>query len=198
MWNRLVAAFGYGSSYESFGRYLPVPVHIFRIISRWDQIHFLKTTKYREELRYYLRSSDNPLAIRRLIKLVEENLGYFITRAVEKAKIELSSAVSASVEYRKDKLRISEEVTRSEFNHYVAAWISAIREAVDETLALAGTPASGIDAVFMTGGSSSVPAVQEVLRERFPKGSLVGDERQFESVAHGLALARRSRELPIN
>ena len=198
MWNRLVAAFGYGSSYESFGRYLPVPVHIFRIISRWDQIHFLKTTKYREELRYYLRSSDNPLAIRRLIKLVEENLGYFITRAVEKAKIELSSAVSASVEYRKDKLRISEEVTRSEFNHYVAAWISAIREAVDETLALAGTPASGIDAVFMTGGSSSVPAVQEVLRERFPKGSLVGDERQFESVAHGLALACRSRELPIN
>ena len=63
MWNRVVEKFGYESTYESFGKYLPVPVHIFRIISRWDQIHFLKTTKYREELRYYLRSSDNPLAI---------------------------------------------------------------------------------------------------------------------------------------
>ncbi len=142
MWNRIVEQFGYESSYESFGKYLPVPVHIFRIISRWDQIHFLKTTKYREELRYYLRSSDNALAIRRLIKLVEENLGLFVSRAVERAKIELSTADVGRVIYEKDKLRIREEITRDQFNGYVAEWLSAIAAAVEETLRLAGVDGS--------------------------------------------------------
>jgi len=195
MWNRLVAAFGYGSSYESFGRLLPVPVHIFRIISRWDQIHFLKTTKYREELQYYLRSSDNPLAIRRLIKLVEENLGYFITRAVEKAKIDLSTDESAVVDYTRDRLRLNETLTRAEFVSYIGLWLERIGEAIDETLRRAGTTGSEVDAVFMTGGSSSVPSVRAVLGDRFREDALIGDERQFESVAEGLALSARGRNL---
>lgn len=197
MWNRLVHAFGYESSYESFGKQLPVPVHIFRIISRWDQIHFLKTTKYREELTYYLRSSDNPLAIRRLIKLVEENLGYFITRAVERAKIELSSRDIAVIDYRKDKLKLHEEISREQFERYISSWISRISEAVETTLGMAGVSPEEIDAVFMTGGSSSVPAVQEVMSNRFPSNALVGDERKFDSVAEGLALAARARNLSV-
>ena len=195
MWNRVVEKFGYESTYESFGKYLPVPVHIFRIISRWDQIHFLKTTKYREELRYYLRSSNNPLAIRRLIKLVEENLGLFVARAVERAKIELSTAEIGRITYEKDKLRLHEELTRGQFNGYVAEWLSAIGAAVEETLRLAGIDDPGVDAVFMTGGSSTVPAVRSILESRFSSEVLVRDNRQFDSVAEGLALSARLRML---
>jgi hypothetical chaperone protein len=195
MWHRVVQMFGYGSSYESFGQHLPVPVHIYRIISRWDQIHFLKTMKYREELQYYLRSSDNPLAIRRLIKLVEENLGLFVSRAVEKAKIELSTADTGLVDYEKDKLRIHEEIDRPQFSTYVAEWISSIGEAVDETLTRAGVTGADIDVVFMTGGSSTVPAVRSILESRFSRQALVGDSRQFDSVAEGLALSARLRGL---
>ncbi len=72
----------------------------------------------------YLRSSDNPLAIRRLIKLVEENLGLFVSRAVERAKIELSTAEVGRVVYAKDKLRIHEEITRVQFNGYVVEWLA--------------------------------------------------------------------------
>ena len=195
MWNRVVEQFGFGSSYESFGKYLPIPVHIYRIISRWDQIHFLKTTKYREELRYFLRTSDNPLAIRRLIKLVEENLGLFVSRAVEQAKIALSTDEIGLVSYEKDKLRIREEIDRSQFNEYVAEWIAAIGEAVDETLRRAGIGGQEIDAVFMTGGSSTVPAVRSVLESRFTAQALVDDTRRFDSVAEGLALTARIRGL---
>jgi len=197
MWNRIVEKFGYESSYESFGKYLPVPVHIFRIISRWDQIHFLKTTKYREELRYYLRSSDNPLAIRRLIKLVEENLGLFVSRAVERAKIDLSTAEIGRVSYEKDKLRIHEKITRDQFNGYLTEWLTAIAAAVDETLQIAGIADSDVDVVFMTGGSSTVPAVRSILGSRFSENALVGDARRFDSVAEGLALAARLRGFSV-
>jgi hypothetical chaperone protein len=168
---------------------LPVPVHIFHIISRWDQIHFLKTLSYREELRTYLRSSDNPITIRRLIKLVEENLGYFIFRAIESAKIELSESEAASVDYENGRLRIHEQLTRHEFEQYIADDLARIGEAVRVTLEKAGTPA--VDTVFLTGGSSRVPAIRGVLSASFPDAALVDDADQFRSVSRGLALAAR-------
>jgi len=198
MWNRLVDQFGHGSSFESFGRMLPVPVHIFHIISRWDRIHFLKTLSYREELRTYLRSSDNPLAIRRLIKLVEEDLGYFVFRAIEQAKIELSTERSSEVAYENGKLRIHEAITREQFERYIHAHVENIEAAVDETLrlaALARGGSVGIDAVFMTGGSARVPAVRRVLADRLGADRIVDDADQFRSVSRGLALAARDRGL---
>mgnify|MGYP006290291167 CR=1 FL=1 len=193
MWNRLVGQFGYGTHYESFGRMLPVPVHIFHIISRWDRIHFLKTLSYREELKTYLRSSDNPIPIRRLIKLVEEDLGYFIFRAIEGAKIDLSSGEHSSIDYEHGKLRIHEAITRQEFESYIADHVARIRAAVDETLTLAGNPA--VSTAFLTGGSSRVPAVRGVLAELVGEDRVVDDTDRFQSVSLGLSLAARDRGL---
>lgn len=202
MWNRLVEHFGYGTYYESFGRMLPVPVHIFHIISRWDQIHFLKTLAYREELRGYLRSSDNPIPIRRLIMLVEEDLGYFVFQAIEAAKIALSTDEASSVDYEHGKLRIHEPITRAEFDGYIADYVGRIDEAVGHTLTLASLargeePAAPVrvDAAFLTGGSSRVHAVRAVVARRVGSQRIVDDVDQFQSVSHGLALAAVDRGL---
>jgi hypothetical chaperone protein len=197
MWNRLVSYFGYGSHYESFGKYLPIPVHIYHIISRWDQIHFLKTLKYREELRRFLRTADNPLGIRRLIKLVEEDLGYSVFRAIEAAKISLSESDHAAIEYENGKLRIAEPLSRGEFESYIAPKTEEIADAVDATLVAGGIDPSrahkDVSTVFLTGGSSRVPAVRRVVAERFGADRVVEDMDQFQSVSRGLALfARRS------
>ena len=55
---------------------------------------------------------------------MEENLGLFVARAVEQAKIELSTAEVGRVIYEKDKLRLHEEITRGQFNNYVAAGLA--------------------------------------------------------------------------
>lgn len=196
MWHRIVDQFGHGSHFESFGKWLPVPVHIFHIISRSDQIHFLKTLAYREELRTYLRMSDNPLAIRRLIKLVEEDLGHFIVQAIERAKIDLSTVTSASVDYESGKLRMHETITRAEFDAYIADHVTRIAEAVDQTLHAASRASA--DRVFLTGGSSRVAAVRAVLAERFGEAALVDDADQFQSVSLGLALAARDRGVSVS
>ena len=58
---------------------------------------------------------------------------------------------------------------------------------MDGLLARAGVPAGEVDRVFLTGGSSLVPAVRRIFEERFAKERIrSGDE--FTSVASGLAL----------
>ena len=74
-------------------------------------------------------------------------------------------------------------------------WLSAIAAAVEETLRLAGVDGSQVDVVFLTGGSSTVPAVRSILESRFGNEALVHDSRRFDSVADGLALSARLRQM---
>lgn len=189
MWHRLIGHFGHGSEYESWGKMLPVPVHIFRTITRWDRIHFLKTTKYREELRYYRRGSTDPTAIERLIALVEQNEGFFLSRAVEAGKIALSERDRTRITM--ERLAIDEEITRAEFERYIRKDLETVDRAVAETLERASVDSEGVDAVFMTGGTSRVPAVRAVMARRFGADRLIEDADELESVSRGLALAAR-------
>jgi hypothetical chaperone protein len=67
-----------------------------------------------------------------------------------------------------------------------------LRLAVWNALALAGIDADGIDTVFMTGGSSLVPAVEAIIRDEIPNAAVKrGDD--FLSVALGLTLEARKR-----
>src|SRR5437016_4640115 len=77
-----------------------------------------------------------------------------------------------------------------------ASWISedveAIERCVDRVVCMAGVSPSDVDRVFLTGGSSFVPAVRGIFETRF------GAERircgnEFTSVARGLALCAGHR-----
>jgi hypothetical chaperone protein len=67
-----------------------------------------------------------------------------------------------------------------------------LRLAVWNCLALAEIDADRVDTVFMTGGSSLVPAVEAVIATEVPGASVKrGDD--FLSVALGLTLAAQAR-----
>jgi len=58
---------------------------------------------------------------------------------------------------------------------------------MDAALAKAGVEADAIDRVFLTGGSSLIPAIRAIFDRRFGAGRIaVGGE--LTSIAHGLAL----------
>jgi len=82
-------------------------------------------------------------------------------------------------------LRIA--VTRAEFEGWIADELHRIEQCVDSLLENSGVSRSQVDMVFLTGGSSLVPAVRGIFRERFGEKRIrTGDE--FVSVARGLAL----------
>ncbi len=66
---------------------------------------------------------------------------------------------------------------------------------MDAALADARIPPERIDRVFMTGGTSLVPAVRELFERRFG-GGRVAAGGEFVSVAEGLALMGRDASPP--
>ena len=64
--------------------------------------------------------------------------------------------------------------------------------AVGYALAAAGVTEDALDRVFLTGGTSFVPAVRRLFERRFGPGKMSAGE-EFVSVAEGLALIGQDR-----
>jgi hypothetical chaperone protein len=137
-----------------------------------------------EELK---RESFEPEKIAALIHIVENDLGYFLFRAVEKTKLELSALEAADFIFSDPPVLIEKIVARPDFENWIARYLEQIAGCVDRLLKTVALKPDAIDSVFLTGGSSFVPAVRHIFSERFGSDRIrIGDE--FTSVARGLAL----------
>ena len=133
------------------------------------------------------REAYEPERLAGLIHLVRNDLGFLLFRAVEKTKRELSDGTSSRFQFAHQDLEIDVPVTRAHFEGWIAEEISAIAQCVDGLLARTGLVPSDVDRVFLTGGSSFVPAVRDVFEQRFGADRMrFGGE--LTSVANGLAL----------
>ena len=85
-------------------------------------------------------------------------------------------------------------MTRAAFQEWIAADLVAIGTAMDAALVKAGVAVAAVDAVFLTGGTSFVPAVRQLFEHRFAADRIhQGDA--FQSVASGLALMAADRRV---
>ncbi len=188
MWNKLTPYFGYGLKYESYGKMLDLPVHIFRTLCEWEQMAFLKEGKLRKSLdAYYLQTNKNEALIR-LMQLIDNNLGFSLFQSIEKAKIELSAAAHTQLLYSNGSIAIDDVMERQAFDSCIHDDIAKVDAFLDSFLKAANRTTDEIDNVFLTGGASSVAAVLDIFLKRFPADKVhAGDN--FNSVAQGLALS---------
>jgi hypothetical chaperone protein len=118
--------------------------------------------------------------------LIEMDLGFELYRSVSDVKAALSSADAVPFRFDREGVKIEAEVTRRDFERWIARRISPNwrkRWSVQSH----GVPFEDIDAVFLTGGTSFVPAVRALFQSRFGVARVhIGDA--FQSVAAGLAL----------
>jgi hypothetical chaperone protein len=181
-------ALGSDSYARSMSKILPaVPAWIYANLERWHYLSFLRTHDVTEILRSARLRALEPEKIKALSALIEEDLGYQLHRAVQKVKFELSHAEQAEFEFRDGSMDLQIPVTRVEFEGWIAEELGAIERSIDSLLENAGVSPREVDRVFLTGGTSFVPAVRQIFAKRF------GEERiragnEFTSVAHGLAL----------
>jgi len=106
---------------------------------------------------------------------------------VRRAKFDLSQREDTTFEFNCEPLAITKKVTRLEFEKWIRPELEAITLCVDRLLGDTGIGAGDIDHVFLTGGSSFVPAVRRIFVQRFGAGKITGGE-ELTSVAMGLAL----------
>ena len=181
-------ALGSDSEARSLNKVLPaVPSWIYSNLERWHFLSFLRTNNVREILKSALIRALEPEKIQALIALIEEDLGFQLHQAVQKVKFELSRSETAEFRFRDGSLDLRIPVTRREFSSWIARELQAIEESIDELLKSSGIDARAVDRVFLTGGSSFVPAVRSIFETRFGKDR-IRSGNEFTSVAHGLAL----------
>ena len=119
--------------------------------------------------------------------VIENDLGYHLYRAVERTKVALSSATETRFKFADDPVSIDVSVTRAQFEEWIAEDMATMAACVDGLLDRVGVDAKDVDQVFLTGGSSFVPAVRRIFEERFGAQNIrAGGE--LISVASGLAL----------
>lgn len=185
---RLFDPLGFGSSYLSMTARTPVPHWIWQKLKRWNHVSFLKSKKYLDFLREVHDTSDRPDEIAALIRIVDEDMGYLLFRAVERAKREVATSGRAWIRDLEHDLPVRRVLTRAQFVEATAEVVGQIRGAAEEVLAAAGIGPPEVDAVFMTGGTSLVPEVRAAFTGLFGEGKL-RSRSTFTSVVDGLARA---------
>ena len=183
--NRAVApVLGKGGTYDSLGKTLPVPWSSSDLM--WHRLAMLNT---RENLRHWgaiRRHAHAPETIERLIHLIENNLGFQLARAVAAAREALSTDAETTIDLTEIGLDVRIPLSRADFEAWIAEDLGALRGRVEVVLAEAGITPDRIDHVFLTGGTSQTPAVNDIFINLFGAEKISGDG-VFSSVADGLA-----------
>ncbi|WP_375195465.1 Hsp70 family protein [Sphingobium sp.] len=185
---------GKGGTYQSFGKELEIPRSYFADFADWSRLALMRNRRTMEELARLQKAANDPDAIGRMITVIEKELGYPLYDAVGSMKRRLSEAESAPFRFEGGGLSIEAEVTRADFERWIAPDIAQIEATVDRALAKAGVGPEGIDRVFLTGGTSLIPAIRAIFQRRFG-AEHIATGGELTSIAHGLALIGQEASL---
>ena len=186
--NKLFPCFGSRARYGPSS--LPMPQYLYRHIADWQNLYKLNTEETVNWLIAAESSSDDPKALRALRYLIQRNYGYPVTRMVEMAKKQLSSADEVELGIEHGDIHISEPLARPEFDEVIEDSLDEMYGSIKEGERVAGVKPGDIDLVLTTGGTSLIPVVRRHLVDRFGEEKLRHRDT-FTSVATGLAIVAR-------
>jgi hypothetical chaperone protein len=156
------------------------PRWLFDNLARWHHLSFLRTPQNVRLL--------EQLGLSAFHTLVTHNGGMALARAVQAAKAALSNADETVLRFQFEDIDITAPLARADFEQWITPVTAAMGNTLDDMLQRAGVAPHAIDDVFLTGGTSFIPAVRALYASRFGEHKIhAGGE--FTSVAAGLALA---------
>jgi hypothetical chaperone protein len=169
------------------GRPIPFPEHLAELLNQWQTIPMLTRPQHLEVIERAILYGDNRRAFEALETLATKNYGFALFQQIEQAKCALSNQTKANITLQMEQSRLEAELRREEFNALIADEKSLVRHGIRDVIAAAGLQHDEIDAIVATGGSSSIPAFQALLKAEIPGAALVVSDR-FGSVTGGLAI----------
>jgi len=110
---------------------------------------------------------------------------------VQRVKFELSRSHSAEFRFHDGSMDLRISVTRRDFESWIENDLQAIENSVDGLLQTSGIDPRAVDRVFLTGGSSFVPAVRSVFETRFGNDR-IRSGNELPRLPTALPCARRS------
>jgi hypothetical chaperone protein len=164
---------------------LPMPRALYRELATWATINFAYTYKNERELAELVSMACEPEKVGRLLDLVRQRLGHRLAFVVEDAKIALSAEERADVPLSFLEAGLTVSATRVDFDRAIQDMADRLHKTASGCIAVAGLSPAAIDTIFLTGGSSRVPAVRAAIGRAAPSARLAGGS-DLLSVAWGL------------
>jgi len=169
------------------GREVPSPTFV--DLASWHLIHRMyapKVIRHARELR--VNYSDIRLHDR-LMAVLEHRLGHLLASEVEQGKIRSSvSGETASIDLSAVETALVAAFGPEDMAQDLAPLLEQVVECAAECVNRAGLGSGGLDAIYLTGGSSALRPFQTVLQGRFPGVEMLEGDL-FGGVASGLSYA---------
>ena len=164
---------------------LPMPNALYHELANWATINFAYTYKNEREVGALVLEACEPEKVGRLLAVIDKRLGHRVAFAVEDAKIVLSAERDAAVSLDFVEHGLAAAATRGGFERAIRTRTDRLYRTARDCIAAAGLDGAAIDTVFLTGGSSRVPAVRAAIAKAAP-GARLATGSDLLSVASGL------------
>jgi hypothetical chaperone protein len=123
--------------------------------------------------------------------VLEHRLGHLLASEVERAKIEVSlHGGQATIALAQVEAGLQASIEEGTMREDLAALLEQVVDCAAECVRAAGLGAGGLDAIYLTGGSSALRPFQQRLAERFA-GTPIVEGDLFGGVASGLSYGLR-------
>ena len=160
-------------------------------VQRLFYIPLLRNAELARQLERMERWMDDPAPIRRLTKLVFDDLGYPLAWAIEGSKRQLSQSDTTRFrfeEFYHPKLDLEHDITRDELAAAASAMLDAYRVGISTAIERSSVAVDAIDEVFLTGGTSQLPFIRSLFSDLLGADKL-REANALTSVCEGLALS---------
>jgi len=165
----------------------PDLLEIVHAVPDWSALPDLSTPLNWHNLERAVQAGVAPVRLKALQALVFNDLAFSFYNRVEAAKIALSDQGATVIELKDQNIDIWELYSRVQFEKDIADHRQRIEQVLLDTLVDSGLEPEQIDAVVTTGGSSSIPVFQDMLRGVFGENKVIASNA-FSSVTAGLAI----------
>lgn len=174
---------GRGSEYGK--KSLFVPNMIYSELSEWSNINFAYNQKNIREVEEVLIEAHERIKYKRLVDILKNERAHELLQIVEQSKIELTNleVVYKSLSCVTDMPEVV--LSRDKFNKYIEKEVAKILRCLNECLGQAQISSDKIELLILTGGSTEIPVVKNVLKTLFPNAYL-SEGNKLSSVGLGL------------
>ena len=166
-----------------------VPSRVFFDLSTWHLIQWLYSPRALRDAQNLRTDYADARLHARLMRVLNERLGHRMANTVEQAKI-AASLGDADAPMALDWIEagLDAAVTPEGLALYLSQPLEQVVACAQDCLQQAGLPAQGLQAIYLTGGSSALRPLRHALKAAFPDTpQLEGD--LFGGVAAGLAVS---------
>ena len=169
-----------------------IPSSIFFQLATWHTINFAYSRQVWADLQHIYRDASARAELDRLSRLVSRREGHWLALQVEQAKIDLSTAPTATLQLDRLEDGLTHTITRDDFTRATRALVERVGECVGELLTQSGVGRERVDTIYFTGGASGVAQLRQRIAAELPAARCVEGDL-YGSIGAGLAVEAARR-----